>query len=72
MSEACPSCGHPITLSRCWRLTCPSNGARESAAIARPGEGYEAAKRASAARAREIMIGHPSTWGEPPDPEFML
>lgn len=28
--EACSTCGHERTLGRCWRLTCPTNGARES------------------------------------------
>jgi hypothetical protein len=59
----CSVCGHPITLSRCWRLTCPTNGARES---------FKVAQEHAAARGREIMSGHPSTWGEPPEPEFML
>jgi hypothetical protein len=34
----CSVCGHPITLSRCWRLTCPTNGARESFKVARRGD----------------------------------
>lgn len=72
MDDACPSCGHPRTLSRCWRLTCPSNGARESASLVRPGDGYEAAKRACAEQGRRIAFGHPASWPEPPDPEFML
>jgi len=28
--KPCTTCGHPRTMNRCWRLTCPTNGARES------------------------------------------
>ena len=31
----CRDCGHEMSLSRCWRLTCPSNGAKESALLVR-------------------------------------
>lgn len=68
----CAHCGHEITLGRCWRLTCTSNGARESALIAAKGERYMAAKRESAEAARRVATGHPSTWGEEPQREFML
>lgn len=27
MSEACDICGHEKAMGRCWRLTCPENGA---------------------------------------------
>jgi hypothetical protein len=30
MSESCDLCGHEKSMGRCWRLTCPTNGARES------------------------------------------
>lgn len=72
MSDSpCPICRHPVTMSRCWRLTCPTNGARESFKVVRPA-GYEQAKSASAAKGRHAQSRHPSTWGDPPEPEFML
>lgn len=38
-------CGHEKTNGRCWRLTCPTNGAKESADLARPGPFHRDAKR---------------------------
>lgn len=32
----CLTCNHPVTMHRCWRLTCPTNGARESFKVVRP------------------------------------
>lgn len=69
---ACPECEHEITMGRCWRLTCPSNGARESFNVVEPGPFYMGAKKASADLGRRVQSGHPSTWGEPPQQEFML
>jgi hypothetical protein len=36
MNDPCSICDHPITQGRCWRLTCPTNGAKESFAVVRP------------------------------------
>jgi hypothetical protein len=36
----CYVCNHERTMNRCWRLTCPTNGARESFLRARPGPFY--------------------------------
>lgn len=44
----CDICQHRKTLGRCWRLTCPSNGARESFAAARPGETHAEATKEEA------------------------
>lgn len=62
-------------MSRCWRLTCPTNGARQSFEVARLGDNhpnYEKMRRALAMLAENAKRRHPATWGEPPEPEFML
>jgi hypothetical protein len=45
VSDFCLTCGHERTLGRCWRLTCPENGARESFELARPGPFHKDAKK---------------------------
>ena len=37
MAEYCPICDHELTMNRCWRLSCPSNGGRDSFRVTRPG-----------------------------------
>jgi hypothetical protein len=44
MTEPICICGHEKSNGRCWRLTCPTNGAQESAELARPGEFYRGNK----------------------------
>lgn len=36
----CTTCGHPVT-DRCYRLTCPVNGARQSFDVVRPGDNLD-------------------------------
>lgn len=53
-AEACPECGHPLAMGMCWRLTCRTNGARESADLVQSPE-YQRAKHASAAMGSAVQ-----------------
>lgn len=46
----CSSCGHDMAMSRCWRLTCPSNGAGISSQLV-----YDRAVAKCASAARMVM-----------------
>lgn len=46
----CSSCGHAMSMSRCWRLTCPSNGAGISSQLV-----YDRAVAQCASAARMVM-----------------
>jgi hypothetical protein len=61
----CPICGHEMSMARCWRLTCPSNGARESFHV------MQKVQRESAVLAKQVARD-PFAGVEPPDQEFMF
>lgn len=54
-----------MSMARCWRLTCPSNGARESFHV------MQKVQRESAVLAKQVARD-PFAGVEPPDQEFMF
>lgn len=61
----CETCGHPITMGMCWRLTCPTRGARESFGLVRDKVEHQCAERGRQAINGTLPL-------EEPDQEFML
>lgn len=56
----CTQCGHEMSQGLCWRLTCPSHGARESAQLVR-----DRVKRDCASAAQQLRRYH--EFDDPPD-----
>lgn len=65
----CRDCGHEMSLSRCWRLTCPSNGAGISSQLVRDRVAYDRAVVACSNAARMAMR---SSLFDPEPPEKAL